>query len=210
MLAGLSDVKPEDRVIELGTGCGVVPLVLAHRRATGRRIVGIEIQPELARLAQGNVESNGLTERVEILQLDLRLAASSFPSGSFDLLLSNPPYRRPGTGRVNPDRQKAIARHELAATLPDVFAAARHLLPQGGRATLVYPATRLGHLIESALAQGFSPKRLTLIYSRPGGPGRLAHLEVRKGGGEELRVEPPFYVYREDGKYSDRMLKLYE
>ncbi|MFZ2446116.1 MAG: methyltransferase [Syntrophobacteraceae bacterium] len=173
-------------------------------------MVGIEIQPELAKLAQENVEENDLGDMVEIREMDLRQAASHFEPGSFDLVLSNPPYRKPGSGRVNPNRQKALARHEITATLPDVFAAARHLLPQGGRIALIYPATRIGHLLCSAHERGFSPKRLRIIHSRPGGPGRLVHLECRKGGGEEARIEPPFYVYGADGAYTEAMRKMYE
>lgn len=164
----------------------------------------------MASLAQSNVRENGLEAAIEIVQMDFREAASSFAAGSFDLALSNPPYRKPGTGRINPDRQKAVARHELTATLPDVFGAARHLLPPGGHIALVYPASRLGHLMHSAAANDFAPKRLTVIHSHPGGPGRLIHLECSKGGGEELRINPPFYIYDEKGRYSVEMQKLYE
>ncbi len=210
LLAGLSSIKPEDRIIELGTGCGVIPLVLAHRYPALRRIVGVEIQPELARLARQNIEENRLQDTIEVVEDDLRLISSRFEPRSFDLVLSNPPYRKPGSGRINPSMQKAVARHELKAALPDVFAAARHLLPHGGRVALIYPATRIGHLLYSAAAEGFSPKRLRIIYSRPGTPGRLVHIECRKGGGEEARVEPPFFIYGEDGSYTDEMRKLYE
>ncbi|MHC1724679.1 MAG: tRNA1(Val) (adenine(37)-N6)-methyltransferase [Syntrophobacteraceae bacterium] len=209
LLAGLSRIKPGDRVIELGTGCGVVPLILAYRDKTNKKISGVEIQPELAGLARANVDANGLGERIEICEMDLRESSSGFKTGSFDVVLSNPPYRKPGAGRVNPERQKAIARHELYANLADVFRAAKHLLPQGGRAALIYPAGRLAYLLSSAREQDFSPKRLTIIYSYPGGPGKLIHLESIKGGGEELTVEPPFYVYRENGRYSEAMDALY-
>ncbi len=170
----------------------------------------MEIQPELAELAQKNVDENHFGELIEIHRLDFREAASVFEAGSFDLVLSNPPYRKPGAGRINPDRQKAVARHELTATVTDVFEAARRLVPTGGRVAIVYPATRLANLFRSALDQGFTPKRLTIIHSYPGGPGRLVHLECRKGGGEELKIEPPFYIYDEQGRYSHAMLGLYE
>lgn len=141
--------------------------------------------------------------------MDLRQSASNFPPGSFDVVLSNPPYRKSGSGRINVERQKAIARHELCADLCDIFAAARHLLPHGGRAVLVYPATRLPHLLGCARKHDFSPKRLTIIYSYPGGPGKLLHLESVKGGGEELTVAPPFFVYDTNGRYSEAMDALY-
>ena len=209
LLAGLTHIRKEDRVIELGTGCGVIPLVLAYRAKTERKIAGVEIQPELAELARKNVNENNFGDRIEIYEMDIREISSGFEAGSFDLALSNPPYRKPGTGRINPDRQKALARHELTATMADVLGAAAFLLRQGGRVALIYPAARLANLLRSALDHGLSPKRMTLIYSYPRGPGRLVHLECRKGGGEELKVEQPFYIYGENRLYSDAMQKLY-
>jgi tRNA1Val (adenine37-N6)-methyltransferase len=188
----------------------VIPLVLAHRKSTAERIIGIEIQPELARLAHQNVKDNGLGDQIEIREMDLRQVSSWFSPGIFELVLANPPYRKAGSGRVNPNNQKAVARHELAATLPDVFGSARYLLPQGGRVALIYPATRLAHLLSSAHEQGFNPKHLRIIYSYPDGPARLVHLECRKGGGEEIQIAPPFYIYRENGRYTSAMMELYE
>ena len=209
LLAGLTLIRKEDRVIDLGTGCGVIPLIVAYRGKTEQKIAGVEIQPELAQLAKKNVHENNFDGRIEIHQMDFRDLSNAFEAGSFDLALSNPPYRKPGTGAMNPSMQKAIARHELCATIADVLGAAGYLLRQGGRIALVYPSARLGNLLRCALDHGFSPKRLTLIYSHPGGPGRLVHLECRKGGGEELKVEQPFYIYGEKGAYSDAMQKVY-
>ncbi len=209
LLAALTHIRKEDRIVDLGTGCGIIPLIIAHRGKTEHKIAGIEIQPELAELAKKNVSENNFGGRIEIHQMDFRDLSDAFEPGSFDLALSNPPYRKPGTGAVNPNRQKAIARHELCATTADVLGAAGYLLRQGGRIALVYPASRLGNLLHCVLDHGFSPKRLTLIYSYPGGPGRLVHLECRKGGGEELKVEQPFYIYEENGAYSNAMQKVY-
>jgi len=209
LLAGLTHVKKYDRVADLGTGCGIIPLVLAYRAKTERTIVGIEIQPELAELAKINVDRNNFGDRVEIRQMDFREVPQAFVAGSFDRAISNPPYRRPGTGLISPSRQKAVARHELTATVTDVLMAARYLLREGGRAALVYPSARLGNLLRSALDCGFSPKRLTIVYSYPGTTGRLIHLECKKGGGEELKIEQPFYIYKLNGIYSEAMQKLY-
>ncbi len=209
LLAGLTRIRKEDRVIELGTGCGIIPLVLAYRSKCEPKIFAIEIQSELAELAEKNVVENNFGDRIEIRRMDFREVPSSFEAGSFDLAISNPPYRKPGSGRVNPNRQKAVARHELTATIADVFKAAGYLLRQGGRTSVIYPATRLGNLLSSALQHGLSPKRLTIIYSYPHGPSRLVHLECRKGGGEELKIEQPFYIYDKSGHYSDAMQRLY-
>jgi tRNA1Val (adenine37-N6)-methyltransferase len=209
LLAGLTRVRKDDRVVDLGTGSGIIPLVLAYRAKTGRKIAGIEIQPELAELSKKNVEKNNFVGLIDIYQMDFREVSKTFEPGSFDLALSNPPYRKPGAGLISPNRQKAIARHELTANIDDVLGAMGYLLGEGGRAAFVYPSTRMGNLLRSALDNGFSPKRLTIVYSYPGGPGRLVHLECRKGGGEELKIEKPFYIYETNGSYSDAMQKLY-
>lgn len=209
LLAGLTHIKKADRVIDLGTGCGIIPLVIAYRGKTRHKITGVELQEELAELAAENATENNFGDRIEIRRADFREISCVFEASSFDLVLSNPPYRKPGTGLISPSTQKAIARHELTATIPDVLKAAGYLLREGGRIAVVYPAGRLGSLIGSAVEHGFSPKRLTVIYSSPGGPCRLVHLECSKGGGEELKIEQPFYIYREDGDYSDEMQGFY-
>jgi tRNA1Val (adenine37-N6)-methyltransferase len=209
LLAGLTRVRPRDRVIDLGTGCGVVLLLMAHR-GQGTRLTGVELQADLAALARENVRVNGFEEMIRIVEADYRDLAECFPAASVDLVVSNPPYRRVRSGRINPDGEKAVARHELMGSLGDVFAAASHLLPVKGRLDIVYPATRLDHLIVEAQRRGFSPKELTVIFSNPAESGRLVHLQCLKGGGEELRINPPFFIYREQGVYTEAMQALYE
>jgi len=209
LLAGLTTVKACDRVMDLGTGSGVILLILAHRKLGGS-LAGMEIQSELAALARRNVEANGLTERIHILEADYRQIDSHCLPESFDVVLCNPPYRRLKTGRINPHRQRAVARHELTSSLTDVFHAAGYLLVRGGRLAVIYPSSRLGHLLQVAEKCGFSPRGLTVIHSYAAGPARLVHLECRKGGGEELKIAPPFVVYCEKGVYTESMQKIYQ
>jgi tRNA1Val (adenine37-N6)-methyltransferase len=209
LLAGLTKVLPRDRILDLGTGCGVIPLILAHRNPQVR-VSAVEIQPELAELAKHNVEVNGFSERIQIQGRDIRRVVSDFKGERFTLVVSNPPYRRLHTGRVNPDRQQAVARHELEASVADVFHAAGTLLGHGGRLAIIYPATRLAHLLVTAHEVHLTPKRLTPIYSRRASEACLVHLECRKGAGDELRVAPPFLIYDEDRKYTEVMRLLYQ
>ncbi len=208
LLAGLTRAVPGGRVMDLGTGCGVVAIILAHR-GQARQIVGVELQEELGDLAKWNVGENGFENLVEIVSLDFRCVAAHYPAGSFDLIVANPPYRRLRSGRMNPHGQKAQARHELTGSVQDVFAAGRHLLPVGGRLAIIYPAGRLVHLLVSAVEHGFAPKQLTMIHTDSSGTGRLVHVECRKGGGEELEVKPPFFVYDGKGSYTTGMQQLY-
>jgi tRNA1Val (adenine37-N6)-methyltransferase len=208
LLAGLTWAKPDDRVVDLGTGCGVVALILAYR-GLGRSVVGVEIQGELATLAQSNVERNDLGHRVKVIHGDYRRVEALLPPQSADLVVSNPPYRRLRSGRINPEGQRALARHEIVGSAADACAAGRYLLATGGRLALVYPASRLPHLILVAARHGFAAKRLTVIYSRPNQGGRLIHLECRKDGGQELRLDPPIFVYDAEGSYSKEVRRLY-
>ena len=129
--------------------------------------------------------------------------------GPMDLVLSNPPYGKLLSGRLNPNSGKAMARHELLATLGDVVRAAAQLLGQKGRLAVIYPARRLSNLLVEVSSRGFAPKRLTLIHSTLDSEARLVHLESVKGGGEELRVNKPFAIYGSDGKYTDEMRAIY-
>jgi len=209
LLAGLTRVHPNDRILDLGTGCGVIPLIFAYRNL-GRRIVGLEIQTELVELVRHNIHINGFDGRIEIQEKDFREFPVDFRAGSFDLVVSNPPYRRLRSGRVNLDGQRAIARHELKSSVVDVCKVASQLLRHGGRLSLIYPATRLGYLLATVQEFKLSPKQLTVIHSNPSSVGRLVCLECRKGAGEELRVTPPLFIYCEDGTYTEAMRMLYE
>jgi tRNA1Val (adenine37-N6)-methyltransferase len=210
LLAGLASVKPVDRVVELGSGCGVVLLILAHRRL-GSSLLGIEIQEELHGLAERSARENGLDGSLRFLLADWRSVSQILPPRSCELVITNPPYRRVHSGRVNPDSQRAVARHEIAATLPDLFGAASHLLPHGGRLGVIYPSTRLGTLLAEAHGAGFRPKQLTVIFSYPGSTARLVYVQFTKRGGEELQISAPFFIYeRPGGDYSEAMRRLYE
>jgi tRNA1Val (adenine37-N6)-methyltransferase len=209
LLAGLTKVRPTDRVVDLGTGCGVIPLIFAHR-GNGKQIAGLEIQPELVELARQNVLINGFSGKIAIHEGDFRESPMRFRAGSFELVVSNPPYRRLHSGRLNLDGQRAVARHELKASVVDVCRVASHLLGHGGRLSVIYPATRLGHLLATAQEYGLSPKQLTVIYSTAASGARLVCLEGRKGAGEELQIMPPFYIYNENKTYTEAMRLLYE
>jgi tRNA1Val (adenine37-N6)-methyltransferase len=208
LLAGLTRVHSHDRIVDLGTGCGVVPLIFAYRNL-GRRIVGLEIQKELWELARRNVEVNGFSEKIRMDHRDFREVAADFGPACFDLVVSNPPYRRLCSGRLNPDDRRAAARHELSSSVTDVLQVARSLLGDGGRLSIIYPATRLVHLLATAQSCRLTPKQLTVIYSDAHSAARLVHLECKKGAGEELRIAPPFFIYGEDKTYTKAMRLMY-
>jgi len=207
LLAHFVRLRRGDRICDLGTGCGVLPLLLAVRRP-GIRAVGVELQPELADLARRNVILNALADRIEILPGDIRNIKPLLPRGSFDAVVSNPPYRRVCSGRVNPDSEKAAARHEIKGTIEDFVRAARFLLKPDGRAFFIYAAVRSVEILARMRAAGIEPKRLRMVHDERDAPGGFILVEGRCGGGEELKVEPPFFL-REAGEYTEEMKRLF-
>jgi len=174
-----------------------------------KHITGIELQKSLVSIAKRNVLINGFDHLINIVQADLRRLEVTRLGGPMDLVLSNPPYGKLLSGRLNPNSGKAIARHELSATLREVIRAAAELLRRKGRLAVIYPARRLSSLLVELSSGGFAPKRLTLIHSTLDSGARLVHLESVKGGGEELRVHKPFAIYGSDGNYTDEMNAMY-
>lgn len=194
--------------MDLGTGCGVIPLLLAVQHQVAH-VTGIEIQETLASIARRNVSLNGLSHLVRIICGDLRAMPKGVVGSPITLVVSNPPYRELRSGRLNPDKEKAVARHEVLANLTDVVRAASRLLVHRGRLALIYPARRLPHLLSEVSQGGFAPRQLTLIHTNLETPAKLAHLESVKGGGEELQVSKPFAVYQMDGSYTAEMAAMY-
>lgn len=196
------------RCLDLGTGCGVV-LVLLAKGAGGLSGWGVEIQEALADLAGRNVRLHGLEERFQILCADLKDLPSRFPRASFDWVTSNPPYRRIRTGRINPDPQKALARHELRASLEDLCRVTAYLLREKGRSFLIYPASRFAGLVAQLRASGLEPKTARPVYPKPGERASWVLVESVFRGKEELSIEPPLFVEDDRGQYTEEMNRIF-
>ena len=199
LLARFAEPRLTDRVIDLGTGCGVIPLILVFRRKA-EAVVGVEVQPSLAALARQNVSLNQLAAQIEIREEDFRNLPGK--GGVFDCALCNPPYRRAGSGRVNPQEQKALARHEINATLEDVLRAAHHLLKNKGRFYSIYPATRTADLFQGLRRFHLEPKRVQFVHSRDREEARLVLVEALKEGKTQVKILPPFVLYNSAGRYT--------
>lgn len=209
LLAGFVWLKRRDRVIDLGTGVGIIPLILGKRGEDAEQIVGVEIQQKLAALAQRNVFINGLEDLITIHKGDIKELHDIFPPSSFDVLVTNPPYYRVSSGRINPYSQKAIARHEITCTIDDVVQTTCYLLKEGGRIFVIFPAARTITLFDSLRRASLEPKRIRWIYSRKGEKAKFILAEAHKGGGEGVEVLPPFFVYSVNGSYTPEMETLY-
>ena len=208
LLAHFTTLREGDDLIDMGTGGGIIALILTGRARCGR-VLGIDIQDELVAIAQRNVVLNGLAGQIEIRRGDVRRPEFLCGPQSFSAAVFNPPYRRLRSGRMNPDPEKAVARHEIAGTAADFLAAAVYALRPEGRAYAIYPATRMVQLLARMRDFRIEPKRLRLVHSRPGGSGAFVLVEGVKAGREGLKVLPPFFIHEEQGGYTSEMTEIF-
>jgi tRNA1Val (adenine37-N6)-methyltransferase len=209
LLASFVWLRRGERVIDLGTGVGVIPLILSKRGEGAEQIVGVEIQRRLAELAKRNILINGLKGLITIYQGDIRGLNNTFPPSFFDVVVTNPPYYRVSSGRINPRSQKAIARHEVTCNIDDILQIAYYLLKEGGRVFVIFPARRAITLLDSLRSATLEPKRLRWVHSREGEEAKFILTEAHKGGGEGVEVLPPLFVYSDMGSYTPEMEILY-
>lgn len=189
-LVEFADVKSGDDVIDFGTGSGIMALILA-KKGLGKKIVGLEVQRELAELARRNVELNGYRGKIEIIEDDIKKAKTIFPPHSFDYVLSNPPYVAVKSGLASSGSQKAVARHEILCNMNDVLEAMRYSLKPLKRGACVYPAARFAELILEAKKKGLEPKRVQFVYSAPEEKAELVMVEFVKSGKPGVEILPP-------------------
>lgn len=207
LLANSIQPKPGERIVDLGTGCGVVPLLVAfHHPETV--LSGVEIQKDLAEIACLNVEANGFTKTIRIICGDMRTVRPETFDGPVDRVVSNPPFRRAASGRVNPNAQRAIARHEIQVTLPDLIQSASRLLRTAGHFTVIYTSERLAELIQQMCAHHLEPKSVQFIHSRRDSDSKLVMITGVKQGKSGLSVEAPLVIYRADNSYTDAVEKM--
>ena len=183
-------IKKNDVVIDLGTGCGVMALVLA-RRGLGKRIIGLEVQTELVELARRSVNLNGFQEKIEIVEGDIKRVKPLFTPSSFDYVITNPPYIEAKSGLISPGSERALARHEILCDMNDVLEAIKYLLKPSKRGSCVYPASRFDDLVIKAKKKRLEPKKVQFVYPDLEGKAELAMVEFIKEGRPGLEILPP-------------------
>jgi tRNA1Val (adenine37-N6)-methyltransferase len=188
LLAEFVTVKPGDTIVDLGTGCGIIPLLLLDKKAPSH-VYGLEIQRELASQSARNVALNGYQDRAAVILGDIRHLPLKL--SSVDVVVCNPPYQKKESGRVNPDPQRAIARHEMLAAIDDVLEASRKLLRVPGRLAMIYPAKRIVDLLVKMRGFDLEPKRMEVIYPGPQCEGKRILIEAHLRGGKGLKLLPP-------------------
>ncbi len=208
LLSGFAKAKAGARVLDLGTGNGIIPILMAAK-TEAEHLTGLEIQSESVDMAKRSVLLNDLTERVSIVEGDIKSASGLFGAAVFDVVTCNPPYMPGQHGLVNSDQAKALARHEIACTFEDVAREAGKLLRPGGTFYLVHRPFRLAEIISTLLTYKLEPKRMRLVYPFADQEPNMVLLEACRGGNSRMRVEPPLIVYKEPGVYMPEIYEVY-
>ena len=208
LLSGFAAVKPGEKAIDLGTGTGIIPILL-EAKYEGEHYTGLEIQDEVAEMAARSVALNHLEEKVSIVKGDIKEASQLFGAASFDVVTSNPPYMNDAHGLKNPDLPKAIARHEVLCTLDDVAREAAKLLRPGGRFYMVHRPHRLIEIITALTKYKLEPKRMKMVHPFVDKEANMVLIEAVRGGKSMIKVEAPIVVYREPGVYTQEIYDIY-
>ena len=208
LLSGFARVKQGEKAIDLGTGTGIIPILL-EAKYEGEHYTGLEIQDEMADMATRSVALNHLEEKVSIVKGDIKEASRLFGAASFDVVTSNPPYMNDAHGLKNPDLPKAISRHEVLCTLDDVTREAARLLRPGGRFYMVHRPHRLIEIITALTKYKLEPKRMKMVHPFVEKDANMVLIEAVRGGKSMSKVEAPIVVYQEPGVYTQEIYDIY-
>ncbi len=208
LLSDFVKVKENECVLDLGTGTGIIPILL-KAKTKGKHFSGLEIQEEFVEMARRSVKMNCLDAEIDIIQGDIKEANRIFGKASFDIVTSNPPYMNEHHGLKNPNLPKAIARHEVLCTLEDVIREATLTLKPGGRFYMVHRPHRLVEIITSLKAHKMEPKRMRFVHPFKEKEPNMVLIESHRGGNAFLKIDPPLIVFEKEGVYSEDVKKIY-
>ena len=208
LLSSFAQAKKGEAVLDLGTGTGILPILMAAK-TEGSHFTGLEIQKTSADMASRSVQLNDLESRISIVEGDIKEAASVFGKASFHVVTSNPPYMTGKHGLVNPELPKAIARHEVLCTLEDVISQAAAVLKENGRFYMVHRPFRLAEIMALMVKYRLEPKRMQMVHPYIDREPNMVLIEGLKGGRPRITVERPVIVYKEPGVYTDEIYDIY-
>jgi tRNA1Val (adenine37-N6)-methyltransferase len=208
LLTNYCDVKNNSIIADLGTGTGIIPILLSGKRNYSKAYA-IEIQKEVAEMARRSVALNDLQDKIEVLNIDLKEAIEHLQPNSFDAVISNPPYKLTNSGIINPTDKKAISRHEIKCTLEDVISTAAALLKQYGRFYMVHRPDRLADIMCLLRKYKLEPKQIRFVHPKVSAKPNMVLIRASKNGNPELKFDPPLYIYDDEGNYTDDVYKIY-
>ena len=208
LLSSFAKVKRGKKVLDLGTGTGIIPILMEAKTAGGH-FTGLEIQSEYVQMARRSVRMNGQQDKISIVEGDIKSAVEIFGQDSLDVVTSNPPYMVDQHGKQNENEAKAIARHERLCTLEDIIIQTKKLLKQGGSFFMVHRTYRLAEVTYLMVREGLEPKRIRMVHPYVNKEPNIFLIEGLKGGKPRIQVEPPLIVYKEPNVYQDEIYDIY-
>jgi len=208
LLCSFVNVKHADNIADLGTGSGIIGLLLAGKYSDAK-ILLVELQESLYNLAERNVLLNCMEDRVKVMLADIKDMRKTVLPMSYDLVVSNPPFRKPETGRLSPGNEKAVARHELRLKLEDLAATVSHLLKARGRFCMIFHPERLFEIIDTLRRTRLEPKRLRFVHNDIYATSKIALIEAVKDGQAGIKIEKPLFMYNEKGEYTAEVNEMY-
>lgn len=208
LLSGFAKVRDGEQVLDLGTGTGIIPILL-EAKTKADRLYGLEIQEDSADMARRSVALNHLEEKIHIVTGDIKEAGSLFGAASFDVVTCNPPYMIDRHGLKNPEAPKAIARHEILCSLEDVIRETAKLLRPGGNFYMVHRPFRLPEIFQTLTAYKLEPKRMQMVYPYVDKEPTMVLIEAKRGANANLKVEKPLIIYQSAGKYTQEIYDIY-
>lgn len=206
LLADFISLLPGQSVLDIGTGCGIIPLLMVHRQPT-LKVTAIEIQD--CAQAEKNIRQNEMDQQISLIHGDFLEEAKHLQPASFDHIVSNPPYRKVQTGRINPDSGKAVARHELSLSMGSLLDNAAPLLKKGGQISLAYPPERLAEVLRELENRRLYPRQARFIHGDYQAPAKIVLVSALKEKKSDFSVAPPLAVYNKDGTYSKETEEIY-
>lgn len=203
------EIKNNSSVIDLGTGTGIISFLLIAKTKL-KNIIGVEVQPEVADMANRSIKLNKLEEKFKIINCNIKDILKEVKRDSIDVVVTNPPYKKINTGGKNENQKKLISRHEVLADIFDFIEAAKKVLKDKGSLYIVHRPERLSDLMYGLVQNKIQPKKIRFVYSKEdSNEAKLVLIKAVKNGGEFLQVEKPLYIYKKNGEYTEEIIKMY-
>lgn len=208
LLSAFARVKKDERVLDIGTGTGIIP-ILMEARYGGEKYIGIEIQEDVADMAARSVKYNNLEDKIIIDNADIKDALKMYGSGNFDVITTNPPYMTVDKGLVNPNDTKALSRHELSVTLEDIVRISSQILKNKGRFYMIHRPARLVEIMNVMRKYNLEIKRIRMVHPYINKEANMVLIEALHDGKPFLKVEEPLIVYEKNGEYTREVMDIY-